>query len=121
MRKWRPVFIENSKIPVWLSKFVPIDISAITIFPFVFSRGKIDPVTKEHEIIHFQQYLETGIIGFILLYFLDYFLLRRKGINPSDSYRLIRAEQEAHAMAWPPDGEYLRKRKRWAWLKDYKL
>jgi hypothetical protein len=121
MKEWRPIFVENSKIPIWLSNLAPININAITIFPFVFSRGKMNEVTKEHETIHFQQYLETGVIGFLILYFWDYFVLRRKGLSKKASYRLIRAEQEAYAMAWPADGKYLRKRKRWAWLKDYKL
>ncbi len=51
----KPIFIENSKIPVWLSKLAPIEISAITLGPIVLSRGKISEKTKLHETIHFMQ------------------------------------------------------------------
>ena len=42
MKHWKPLFIENSKIPVWLSYIAPIDIGAITLGPIV---GKL--VAKE--------------------------------------------------------------------------
>ena len=65
MRSWKPWFFENSKIPVWLSKITPIEINAITLFFFVFSRGELSDRTKRHETIHFQQFLETAVVGFI--------------------------------------------------------
>ena len=36
LRKLKPFFIQNSIIPRIFSKFAPIEIWAITIFPFVF-------------------------------------------------------------------------------------
>ena len=72
MKNWKPIFIENSKIPVWLSYLAPINIGAITLFFLVFSRGEISEETKRHETIHFQQMLETFLIGFIILYYWDY-------------------------------------------------
>ena len=38
MRNWEPIFIENSKVPVWLSYLAPINIGAIALFFLVFSR-----------------------------------------------------------------------------------
>ena len=70
----RPWFFENSKIPVLLSYVSPIDIGAITIGPLVFSRGEMTEQTKTHETIHWQQYIETGILGFIFLYYLYYLI-----------------------------------------------
>ena len=66
MKNWKPIFIENSKIPVWLSYLAPLNIGAITIFFLVFSRDEMNDITKRHETIHFQQTLETGVIGMIL-------------------------------------------------------
>ncbi len=79
MKNWKPFFIENSKIPVWLSYFAPINIGAITLFFLVFSRGKMDEVTKRHETIHFQQMLETGVVGFVVFISLGLSLLVTMG------------------------------------------
>ena len=72
MKNWKPIFIENSKIPVWLSYLAPLNIGAITLFFLVFSRGEMDEVTKRHETIHFQQTLELLVIGMIGIYVWDY-------------------------------------------------
>mgnify|MGYP004220482527 CR=1 FL=1 len=116
MKNIKPLFFENSKVPVWLSKLAPIEIGAITLFCFVFSRGEISEKTKRHETIHYQQYLETFVIGFLLIYLFDYLysaIIKKKGFT-RDSYLAIRFEQEA----WECDDfpEYLSTRKRFSWL-----
>ena len=119
MRK-EPFFFENSKVPVWLSKLAPITISAITLGPFVFSRGVLSKRTKRHETIHYQQYLETLFIGFLVIYVYDFLhaaIFAGKGFS-RESYLAIRFEQEA----WSNhnDVDYLKNRKRFAWL-EYKI
>ena len=116
MKNLKPLFFENSKIPAFLSKFAPIEISAITLFCFVFSRGTISEETKRHETIHFQQYLETLVIGFLIIYLYDFLyaaVVKQKGFT-RDSYLAIRFEQEA----WDKDKDidYLKNRKRFSWL-----
>jgi len=110
-----PIFIENSRIPVWLSKITPIEISAITLGPIVLSRGKISDKTRRHETIHYHQYLETFFIGFILIYFFDFLwaaVVRGKGFS-RESYLAIRFEQEAHSCdKWV---KYLESREKYAW------
>ena len=114
----KPFFFENSKIPIILSKFAPIDINAITLGPFVFSRGTLSERVKRHETIHFEQYLETFFIGFLFIYLYDYIKSGFKiGFN-REAYLNIRFEQEAYEN--DSDVNYLEKRKRFAWLK-YKL
>ena len=120
MKSLKPWLFEHSKVPVILSKFAPIEISAITLFCFVFSRAEIGEKTKRHETIHFQQYLETFVIGFLLVYLFDYLysaIIKKKGFT-RDSYLAIRFEQEA----WECDDftQYLETRKRFSWL-DYPL
>jgi len=114
MKNWKPLFIENSKIPVWLSKIAPIEISAITLGPVVISRDKMSEITKRHETIHFQQYLETLFIGFLLFYFATWvfglFIMRDK----EEAYRNIPFEKEAYA--YQNDENYLQNRKRFAWI-----
>ena len=116
MKNMKPLFFENSKIPVWLSKLAPIEINAITLFCFVFSRETISEETKRHETIHFQQYLETFVVGFLLIYFFDYLysaIIKKKGFS-RDSYLAIRFEQEAWTQ--DKDVDYLKNRKRFSWL-----
>jgi hypothetical protein len=72
LKKLEPIFIERSFVPKLLSFFAPIEIGAITLGFVVFSRGTVSDSTRRHETIHFQQYLETLFVGFLLLYFYDY-------------------------------------------------
>ena len=115
MKNLKPIFVENSKIPVLLSYIAPIVINAIALFPFVFCRTTISENTKTHETIHFQQQLETLVLGFYIIYLWDYARARLRGIKGKDAYYLIRAEKEAYINESFP--EYLRSRKRWNWLR----
>ncbi len=115
MRNLSPIFITNSRIPRLLEKLTPMDINAITIFFLVFCKGVPDDRLRRHETVHFQQYLETLVIGFLILYYLDYLMAKLRGLDGWDAYLNIRAEREA----WEnhDDSTYLQTRKRWQWLR----
>ena len=115
MRLWKPWFIENSKIPVWLSYVAPIDIGAITLGPIVISRHEMSEVTKRHETIHYQQYLELAFIGFIILYLGCWSFNLIKGQKGDEAYMNIPFEREAYANHDNP--VYLLNRKRYAWIR----
>ena len=110
-----PVFFENSKVPVYLSYLSPIEIGAITLGPFVFSRHEIGPVTRNHEAIHWQQYKETAIVGFVLLYAIFYMIGLFKYRSGTLAYYNILFEREAYAN--DVDLNYLSNRKAWSWLR----
>ena len=113
-RFWKPLFFEQSRIPIWLSRIAPIEIEAITLGVLVFSRRRLSATTKRHETIHFQQYLETLFVGFLLFYIWDYlrnWIVYRDAVY---AYQMIRAEQEAYRCA--DDEQYLAERTRWLWL-----
>ena len=110
----KPIFIENSKLPVWLSYIGPINIGTITLFPFVISRSEIEKKTKVHETIHFQQALETLVLGFYIFYLLNYGWLLLKGYKGKDAYRRLQAEKEAYTNE--KNSSYLESRRRWRWL-----
>ena len=115
MKNWKPIMIENSRIPVWLSFFAPITIGAITLGFIVCSRDEMTEQTKRHETIHFQQFLELGFIGFLVIYVWDWLMGLLKYRNGQIAYYEIRAEREAYNN---DDNEnYLATRKRWQWLK----
>lgn len=121
MRHLKPLFFEHSKIPVWLSKVSPIEIEAITLFCFVFSRGEAEERLRRHETIHFQQYLETFVIGFLLIYLFEFLylaIIKRMGFT-KEAYRAIRFEQEAYDC--DEYDNYLECRNRYAWKSVYKL
>lgn len=111
----RPWFFENSKIPVVLSKLAPIEIGAITIGPLVFSRGEMSDITKNHEAIHWQQYIETGILGFIILYYAFYLMNYIRYRDGKIAYYMIPFEKEAYDN--DENLEYLENRERWTWWK----
>ena len=115
MRNWKPIYIENSRILVWLSYLAPIKIQAIALGVIVISRDEMSEVTKNHETIHFQQYLETLFLGFLILYFWDWFVGLVKYRDGQKAYLSIRAEQEAYKHQ--ENLTYLSTdRKRWCWL-----
>ena len=75
--------------------------------------------TRNHETIHYQQYLDLFFVGFIILYLWDWFVglvIHRDG---RVAYYSIRAEQEAYMNDHNMD--YLSERKRYSWLFDYKV
>ena len=112
-----PLFFENSRLPIWLSKIAPIEIKAITLGPLVFSRGYMSRKTERHETIHYRQYIELLFIGFLLVYVFDFLyaaIIKKKGFS-REAYLAIRFEQEA----WANDKSavYLDDRKLYSWLR----
>jgi hypothetical protein len=72
-------------------------------------------VVRNHEAIHFQQQLETGLFGFYIIYILNFLWLRLAGIAGPTAYKLLKAEKEAYENEL--DMNYLAERKRWEWIR----
>ena len=119
MRTWEPKFIENSKVPVVLSKIAPLEIGAISFFWFVWSRGPIGPVTRRHETIHFQQQLELLFVLQWVLYGLFWLIgLFVYKFDGNKAYRENPFEREAYANERKT--KYLSDtRKRWSWVRYF--
>jgi hypothetical protein len=115
IKKWKPIFIENSKIPVWLSKLAPIEIGAIAFGLCVWSRGEMDDRVRRHETIHFQQQLELLFVGQWILYGFYYLKGLIKYKNGAAAYLASPFEREAYANQSAEN--YLENRKRYSWLK----
>ena len=105
--------IENSKIPKYLSWF--IDIWAITLYPFVICKGKLDQQTKTHEIIHLHQQRELWLIGFYVLYVLYWAIGVWKLKSFHGAYMFIPFEKEAYMH--DNDPTYPVRRKSFSWMK----
>lgn len=91
---------------------------AITLFPFIITRTKKDPVLMNHERIHLSQQLEMLIIPFYLWYGIEYLVYRIKGYSAFDAYMAISFERECDANE--NDFTYLRKRKLFGFVKYLK-
>lgn len=107
----RPIIVENSRIPKYLSFF--INVSTITIFPFIISKDKIDTITLRHERIHIEQQKELLVVFFLLLYILYWLKYRMQGMTNYEAYMLIPFEREAYLKQYSP--KYIFKRRRHAW------
>jgi hypothetical protein len=106
--------IENSRIPKMLSWF--INISAITIYPFIISKGTMDQRTRTHEWIHIKQQKELWVIGFYILYigfWLKNMIWDRQ--NPRIAYHNIPFEVEAYINDDNP--LYPLRREKFGWTK----
>tara|TARA_Y100001938_G_C7749364_1_gene263156 strand:- start:47 stop:424 length:378 start_codon:yes stop_codon:yes gene_type:complete len=113
MKKLKPVFIENSKLPHWLSKIAPIDVWAFSAGPFVVCRGELSEKVKTHETIHFFQQVEMLFVLQWILYGLFYIIGRFTKGSWKAAYYGNPFEVEAYANDL--DSDYLQERKFWAW------
>jgi hypothetical protein len=110
-----PIFFEDSKVPIFLSNFSPIDIWGISLGFAVFCRGKLSVSGKIHETIHYRQWAELGFIGFAILYPAFWLINLCKGMSPADAYRYSPFEIEAYNNEH--DLGYLFNRKLFAWAR----
>tara|TARA_R110002110_G_scaffold131470_1_gene312333 strand:+ start:462 stop:806 length:345 start_codon:yes stop_codon:yes gene_type:complete len=110
----KPIIIKNSFVPKLFSWFFPV--SAITLFPFIFVADKeAEDWLIIHETIHIKQYIELLIVGFPILYLLDFLRGLWKYKKVADAYHSIRLEQEAYRNEGNP--YYLEERTWFAWRK----
>ncbi len=88
---------------------------AINLFGVLFAKGPCDAVMLNHERIHTAQMKEMGYLLFYIWYVVEWLVhLIRLG-NSFEAYRAISFEREAYENE--RDGGYLRRRKRWGWLR----
>ena len=108
----------------------PSGFKALTIGPWIFVRPgtTLTEVDINHEAIHWEQYKETLIIGFLLIYGISWVIevircminhdrgaaVGRKRSLWKRAYRSICFEREAYANE--ENLEYIKGRRRWAWL-----
>lgn len=115
MKNIFPVFIENSALPVVLSRVSPINIWAINLGLLVFCRGELSEQTKNHETIHYRQTIELLFVGFWLLYFIFWVIGLCRYRDGAVAYTMIPFEQEAYSNE--ENLEYLSQRKLYSWVK----
>ncbi|MDO5106130.1 hypothetical protein [Capnocytophaga sp.] len=103
----------------WL---VPRGYNAITLYPFILVRERANcnsPLLINHERIHLRQQKELLVIGFYLWYLLDFLWKYIKYRNWDKAYYNIIFEREAYDNE--SDLEYLKTRKKFAYLRSRKV
>tara|TARA_B100000161_G_scaffold37783_2_gene22523 strand:- start:15 stop:383 length:369 start_codon:yes stop_codon:yes gene_type:complete len=110
-----PIFVENSRLPVWLSKIVPINVYAFSFAIWVVCRGTMSERTKRHEIIHYKQQLEMLFVLQWALYGIFHLINLVRYRDGQIAYYENPFEREAYDN--DEDVDYLEKRKHFAWVK----
>lgn len=110
-----PLFYENSKLPVHLSKIVPIDVYAFSFAIWVVCRGEMSEKTKNHETIHYKQQLEMLFVFQWIMYGLFHLWGLIKYRNGQEAYYENPFEREAYDN--DQDLDYLKERKHYSWVK----
>ena len=115
-----PVFIEESKVPVWLSKISPIEIGAISFGLWVWSRPgyTVDDRLRRHETIHYKQQLELLFAPQWILYGLFWLIGLARYRDGTKAYYESPFEREAYSNE--NEADYLEKRKPYAWVRYIK-
>ena len=110
--------IENSKILNFFNKKFEVKPLGITIFFFIILKDKKEDNLEvfNHEMIHIKQFQETFYFGFYLITFFDFIIKYIKYRKFYDAYRYLVFEVEAYDNM--NNLEYLKKRKRFAWLRN---
>lgn len=105
--------IHNNIIP-------PRGYKAITILNIIFVRKgyTMSAVDINHENIHWKQEKELLIVGFYLLYIMEFFLRLIRMRRWHKAYRSISFERECYESE--TDLDYLKSRKHYAWIKFIK-
>ena len=115
LKSLKPWFIENSRVPVLLSYFAPINIRAISLGCWVWCRETLSEATKRHETTHFQQQLELLFVGFYVLYLTFWLWGLMKYRDGKKSYFEIPFEREAYRNE--VNADYLATRPRYNWVR----
>lgn len=100
------------------SNIIPLrGFNAITLWPFVFVRrdARFTAVTEQHERIHGEQQKEMLLLLFYLWYGLEWVIRLAILRDSNRAYLSICFEQEAYGNQ--RDGDYLQRRRRFAWLR----
>lgn len=101
---------------VIINKILPFKgYSAMTIWPFIFSRTEPTGIVLNHEATHCEQQLELLILPFFLWYVVEWLIRLLLYRNFYEAYRNISFEQEAYLNqhnTW-----YVTERSHFAWVK----
>jgi hypothetical protein len=111
------MIVKNKWIPGIASMISGMPIAAVTLGLWVFVKPEYadNKVLITHESIHVEQYKETLIVGFLLIYIVEFFCKFLYYWDWQLAYENLSFEREAYANEF--DEGYLKTRKRFNWIK----
>lgn len=100
------------------NKIIPFgSYTTINIFGILFTKkDELSIISINHESIHTEQMKEMGYIFFYIWYVIEYLLIRLFHKKQGDAYHDVSFEEEAYNNEH--DLNYIKTRKRYAWI-DY--
>ena len=108
-----PVYVENSRIPKWLSYVSPIEPYAVSFGFWVWCRGTMSATLRNHEHIHFRQQIWMAFVFQWLAYLLWWVVLYAYFRDGVKAYRRNPFELEAYDNQG--NMNYINERKRYGW------
>ena len=108
--------IYNEKILNLFSIFMYV--GGLTLYPFIILRKRYkngNEIIKNHEMIHIKQQIELLIIGFYILYILEYLVRFILYQDAEKAYKSISFEKEAYK--YEKNLNYVKNRPIWSWIK----
>ena len=105
------------KMKIRYIKYIPFGKQDIVIYPYIFWLSGFTPTIKlrRHAYIHIEQQKECLWIFFFLIYAVEFLIKFLFKWNIEKAYRNISFEREAYTNQ--ADKNYLKNRKRFAWIK----
>jgi hypothetical protein len=132
MSRENKIFIYEFKINLYMNSKMPIiktdpevtnmfsyilgeDMAAVTVFPFIYTKNNNTPKNVlNHELIHYEQYKETLIIGFPIILCINFLINCLYYCDRNIAYRKLLFEREAYENM--NNYDYLKYRKRYSWI-----
>lgn len=98
------------------TKYIPFgEYTAMTIWPFIFTKIEMPEYVERHEYIHGEQQKEMLLLLFPIVYYLEWLIKRFFTKSWMEANEAISFEQEAFNNQH--DRLYLEKRKHYNWVK----
>ena len=110
------IVIKNAKFLKFAGYLFNMHLNGLTLWPFIIIKDKtVGYHVINHEKIHIAQCEELLVVGFYILFGIEYLINLCKYKDRFMAYREILFEKEAYDHMY--DKDYLRRRKFFAWLR----
>ena len=112
-----PIIIKNNRILNIMEKIFVMNLNAITLWPFIIIKeNNLPREIINHELIHIAQCKELLVVGFYILFILEFIF---NTIKYRDRYKAYCSSLfEIEAYTHMSDLSYLKKRRYFAWISE---
>ena len=109
------VVVKNKLILKIIGKVFNMETTAVTLWPFILCTNPMEDTVLNHELIHIKQYEELGIIGFYIIFPINFLINLIRYRDRFVAYQNVKFEREA--FKYMDNLDYLKTRKFYSWVK----